>query len=84
MKLSIDIKNTTLTETHYVVYGVSDLSIDEVISLLTHDELEMLAEGIKKKIVIRGGKKRIILKCPKGQKLGKTKKSCVRMSSKKV
>ena len=32
--------------------------------------------------MIRGGKKRIILKCPKGQKLGKTKKSCVRMSSK--
>lgn len=80
--LSIDPTNTTLLETHYNIHGIDDFTLEEAISLLDHNELEMLAEGVKRKIVIRGGRKRIVLKCPKGQKLGKSKKSCVRMSSK--
>ena len=71
MKLSLDIKNTTLMETHYVVHGVDTIDVETALELLSAEELEMLAEGAKRKIVIRGGKKKIIFKCPTGQKLGK-------------
>lgn len=80
MKLSLDIQNTTLMETHYVVYGVEDITVDDVMSLIPTEELEMLAEGAKRKIVIRGGKKRIVFKCPEGQKLAKRGgKACIKM-----
>jgi len=80
MKLSLDIANTSLMETHYVVYGVDDISVDQVLSLIPSEELEMLAEGAKRKIVIRGGKKRIVFKCPAGQKLAKKGgKACIKM-----
>jgi hypothetical protein len=80
MKLSLDITNTSLMETHYVVYGVEDISVDQVLSLIPSEELEMLAEGAKRKIVIRGGKKKIVFKCPEGQKLAKKGgKACIKM-----
>jgi hypothetical protein len=80
IKLSLDIANTSLMETHYVVYGVDDINVDQVLSLIPSEELEMLAEGAKRKIVIRGGKKRIVFKCPAGQKLAKKGgKACVKM-----
>lgn len=80
MKLSLDITNTSLMETHYVVYGVDDITVDQVVDLIPTEELEMLAEGAKRKIVIRGGKKRIVFKCPKGTKLAKRGgKTCVKM-----
>lgn len=69
MKLSLDIKSTTLMETHYVIYEVDDITMEEVIDLIPTEELEMLSEGAKRKIVIRGGKKKIIFKCPSGMKL---------------
>jgi hypothetical protein len=48
--------------------------------LIPTEELEMLAEGAKRKIVVRGGKKRIVFKCPAGMKLGKRGgKTCVKM-----
>ena len=80
MKLSLDIHNTNLMETHYVIHGVETITVDDVISLIPVEELEMLAEGAKRKIVIRGGKKRIVFKCPEGQKLAKRGgKACIKM-----
>lgn len=83
MKLTIDIHNTTLMETHYIVYGVDDITMEEAAALLPIGELEMLAEGAKRKIVVRGGKRKIIFKCPKGSKHPKPRsRNCVKMSSK--
>lgn len=80
MKLSLDIHNTNLMETHYVIHGVETITVDDVMSLIPVEELEMLAEGAKRKIVIRGGKKRIVFKCPEGQKLAKRGgKACIKM-----
>lgn len=80
MKLSLDLQNTSLMETHYVIYGVEDITVDDVMSLIPTEELEMLAEGAKRKIVIRGGKKRIVFKCPPGMKLAKRgSKACKKM-----
>jgi len=80
MKLSLDIKNTTLMETHYVVHGVDEITVDQVLELLSTDELRMLSEGAKRKIVVRGGKKKIIFKCPSGTKLAKRGgRTCVKM-----
>lgn len=61
MRLSIDPSTTTLRETHYNIYGAGDLEIGEVIQLLKHDELKMLSDGTKDKIVIRTGMKTITL-----------------------
>jgi len=80
MKLSLDITNTSLMETHYIIHDVDDITMDQVVDLIPVEELEMLAEGAKRKIVIRGGKKRIVFKCPEGQKLAKRGgKACIKM-----
>jgi hypothetical protein len=82
MKLSLDLKNTNLMETHYVVFGIDEIDIKDALSLVPYEELEMLSEGLKRKIVIRGGKKKIVLKCGKGMKVirkGK-RKICAKMS----
>lgn len=80
MRLSLDIANTTLMETHYLIHGVDDISVDQVMELIPIEELEMLAEGAKRKIVIRGGKKRIIFKCPPGMKLAaRGSRACKKM-----
>jgi len=80
MKLSLDIRNTNLMETHYCVYGVEDITVDDAMALIPTEELERLAEGAKRKIVIRGGKKKIVFKCPSGMKLAKRGgRACVKM-----
>lgn len=80
MKLSLDIRNTSLMETHYVIYGVDDIDVNDVVDLIPVEELEMLAEGAKRKIVIRGGKKKIIFKCPPGMKLAaRGSRACKKM-----
>lgn len=80
MKLSLDIKNTSLMETHYVVYGVDDITVDDVVDMIPIEEMELLAEGAKRKIVVRGGKKKIIFKCPPGMKLAsRGSKACKKM-----
>jgi len=61
MRLSIDPRNTTLRETHYNLHGIDTITIDEAIGLLSHDELEMLANDLKDRIVIRTGRKTITL-----------------------
>lgn len=80
LKLSIDIASTTLMETHYTIYGVDDITVDQIVDLIPMSEFEMLAEGAKRKIVVRGGKKRIVFKCPKGMKLAKRgSRACKKM-----
>lgn len=61
VRLALDLRNTNLRETHYVLHGVDTLTIDEAIGLLSHDELEMLASNLKEKIVIRAGRNTITL-----------------------
>ena len=61
MRLSLDISNTNLRETHYNLHGIDTITINEAIGLLSHDELEMLASGLKERIVIRTGRKTITL-----------------------
>lgn len=62
MKLSVDISKMNLRETHYLLHGIDSITVDEALSLLSHDELEMLAEGLKDRIVIRTGRKTITLR----------------------
>lgn len=62
MRLSIDMKNTTLRETHYLLHGIDTITLDEAIGMLSHDELEILAGGMKDAISIRCGRKTITLR----------------------
>jgi hypothetical protein len=81
MKLSLDIERTTMMETHYIVYGVEDITMEEALELIPNEELQLLSEAAKRKIVVRGGKKKIVFKCPKGMKLAKRgSRTCKKMS----
>ena len=62
MRLSLDMRNTNLRETHYLAYGIDTMTLEKAVSMLSHDELEMLAEGTKDKIVIRCNNKTITLR----------------------
>jgi hypothetical protein len=60
--LSLDISATTMMETHYMVHGRDDITLEEVVAMLPSSELEQLAEGKKDKIVVRAGRKTVVLR----------------------